>query len=398
MKLAHNLDNLGTETAFAVSALASEFAAQGNQVFPFHLGDINLLPPQPMIERISRAINAGYNGYCPGAGIALLREQFARVLGDERGMKFAADNVSVQPGGKPVIGKFLACVMNRGDEVLYPLPGFPIYASQIDYQGGVAVPYYYRHSSDGVALDLDSLARAITPKTRALIYNDCHNPSGATADDAELDAIAELAVKNDLWVLSDEAYANIRFDGGALRSIAARPNMASRTVILFTCSKQFAMTGWRLGAAIGAPDIIAQISKFNTNAESCTTHFMQQAVGETLRDTKDIPSLYASLINELRTRRDSLVRALQNINGVSVATPQSGFYVYPNITEILQAKKLPNADALMRASLTAAGVSFCTGQHFGESTDTQHIRFAFSGIGDDDIRAAMAAWKGWVEA
>lgn len=399
MQLARQLERLGTETAFAVSDMAAAWAAGGNRVFAFHLGDIKLPTPRPIVEAAARAMGGGYSGYCPGPGVPLLREQLARVLGAERGMEYAAENISVQPGGKPVIGKFLASVMNPGDEVLYPVPGFPIYRSQIDYQGGVGVPYHYRPNADGFALDLDELRDAVTPKTRALIYNNHHNPTGASASDDEIAAVAAVAAKHDLWVLADEAYSNIRFDDSPLRSIAQLPGMRERTVILFTCSKQFAMTGWRLGAAVGDAKIIAAISKFNTNIESCTAHFLQQAVGEVLREAgDDLPALIAPLVDALRERRDALTDALNGIDGVHVTAPPSAFYSYAGIDAILRRKNLPDADALMRASLHETGLSFCTGAHFGEAPDTRHIRFAFSSVSVDDIRESMAGWKRWVEA
>jgi len=398
MKLARQLEHLGTETAFAVSDMAAAWAAEGNRVFALHLGDIALPTPRPIVEAAARAMRGGYSGYCPGPGVALLREQLARVLGGERGIDYAAENISVQPGGKPVIGKFLATVMNPGDEVLYPVPGFPIYHSQIDYQRGVGVAYHYRATDGGFALDLDALGDAVTPKTRALIYNNHHNPTGASASPDEIAAVAELALQHDLWVLADEAYANIRFDDSKLRSIASLPGMRERTVILFTCSKQFAMTGWRLGAAVGDAKIIGAISKFNTNIESCTAHFLQVAVGEVLRDAgEDVPALFAPLVTELKRRRDAMVDALNAIDGIKVSAPPSAFYIYADIDAILRRKKLPDADALMRASLHATGLSFCTGAHFGEAANTRHIRFAFSSLGADDIRESMAVWKGWVE-
>ena len=399
MKLATQLTHLGTETAFAVAQLAVESVARGNRVFAFHLGDIALTPPREIIEAMKNALSGNYQGYCPGAGIELLRSELARILGAERGLKLTAENIAVQPGGKPVIGKFLASVMNPGDEVLYPLPGFPIYQSQIEYQGGVSVPYYYRARSDDFALDLATMKNAITPKTRALIYNNHHNPTGASATLEEIAAVAEIAVQHDLWVLADEAYANIRFDGAPLYSIAAQPDMAARTVILFTCSKQFAMTGWRLGAAVGAPNLIKTISTFNANIESCTTHFMQQAVGEVLRAAgDDLPTLIAPLLCELQKRRDALADALNGIDGIRVSAPPSAFYIYADISTILQRKNLPSADALMRKSLKETGVSFCTGEHFGDAPDTHYIRFAFSGIRVEDIGEGMATWKRWIES
>lgn len=397
LALAERLHRLGTENAFAVSALAADWQAQGNRVFPFHLGDINISPPQAIIEGVSRAIAAGKNGYCPGAGIPLLREQLARVLGDERGVAYAADNVAVQPGGKPVIAKFLAAVMNPGDEVLYPVPGFPIYESQIRYQGGVAVPYYY--SPDGAgnfALDIDAIAASVTPKTRAIIFNNFHNPTGATATEDEINALARLTCDNNLWMLADDAYFNIRFDGEPARSILACPGMLERSVMLFTCSKQFAMTGWRLGAAVGPEAVVAAISKMNTNIESCTTHFVQQAVGETLRDGSADD---ARILATLKTRRDVLVAKLNTIDGVSVAAPTSAFYVYCNAAEIMRRKGFADADTLMRESLRATGVSFCTGAHFGESADsTVYLRFAFSGITEEDINDGMDALKIYFES
>jgi len=168
---------------------------------------------------------------------------------------------------------------------------------------------------------------------------------------------------------------------------------------LFTCSKQFAMTGWRLGAAVGDAKIIAAISKFNTNIESCTAHFLQQAVGEVLREAgDDLPALIAPLVDALRERRDALADALNGIDGVHVTAPPSAFYSYAGIDAILRRKNLPDADALMRASLHETGLSFCTGAHFGEAPDTRHIRFAFSSVSVDDIRESMAGWKRWVEA
>ena len=395
MNFAKQLEKLGTETAFAVAAMAAEHRAGGGRVFPFHLGDINIPPPDSMTQGVARAIADGKNGYCPGAGIPVFREQLARVISQTRGVEYAAENIAAQPGGKPVIAKFLQLTMNPGDEVLYPVPGFPIYESQIRYQGGVPVPYHYRPSADGggFELDLDELRNAVSAKTRALIFNNHHNPTGASASDAELDAVAEIAVKHDLRVMADEAYFTIRHDGDAGRTIVSRPGMRERTVILFTCSKQFAMTGWRLGAAIGPADAIKIIANLNTNMESCTTHFVQQAVGEGLRDGAD----GADILAELTRRRDALAAGLNKIDGVSVSPPPSAFYIHCDAGEIVRRKGMKNADELMRATLRETGVSFCTGEHFGEPKTTNFIRFAFSGISPADIEEGCAGLKAYFE-
>jgi hypothetical protein len=251
--LAHRLDRLGTETAFAVSLAASDWAAKGNHVYPFHLGDINLPTPANVIAAQERAIEMGKTGYAPAGGITPLRDALAQDVGARRGMRYAAENVAVQPGGKPTITKFIQTVMNPGDEVLYPNPGYPIYESQIEYFGGVAKPYGSAPSASGFAIDLDQLEALITPKTAALIYNNYQNPMGSESSVAEMERIAELALTHDLWVLSDEAYFETRYSGQSA-SIASLPGMQARTVILYTFSKKFAMTGWRLGAWAAASD------------------------------------------------------------------------------------------------------------------------------------------------
>lgn len=397
MKLAKQLEHLGTETAFAVSAAAADWAAKGNKVYAFHLGDMNLPTPANIVEATTRAIADGYTGYCPGAGILELREVIAADVGSKRHVTYNAENVSIQPGGKPVIGKFLHAVMNPGDEVLYPNPGYPIYESQIEYQGGVAVPYGYVEAPQGFALDLDALKRAITDKTRALIYNNFQNPNGAESSRAEMEALAELAIENDLWVLSDDAYYEIQYSGEP-ESIVNIPGMQKRTVILYTCSKRFAMTGWRLGAAIGPQPVIEVISKLNTNAESCTTHFIQRGLVEAIQGDTSGPD---EILRILRERRDATVAGLNAIEGINVAAPNSTFYLFPNVTAIMHRKGLSDVNDLMTAALTVANVSCCTRKHFGRplTGETEHyIRFAYSGIDVDDITEGLVRLKRFMEA
>ena len=393
--LAKQLASLGTETAFAVAAKAAAWKAQGNRVYPFHLGDVNIMPPPALLERTAAVLRAGSNTYCPGPGIPLLREQIAANFGRQRGVTYAAENVAVQPGGKPVIAKFLLAVMNAGEEVLTPVPGFPIYESQIRYQSGVPVPYHYRPREGGnYALDVDAIANAIGKNTRAIIFNNYHNPTGASASAEEMDALAALAVKHNLWVLNDDAYYLIRYGDAPAQSILTRPGMMERTINLFTFSKQFAMTGWRLGAAIGPAAAIAAISTMNTNLESCTTHFIQQAVGEALAD--GMADEVAHIVTPLRARRDALVARLNEIDGLKVHAPEAGFYVYADLATVLRRKKTDMA-ALLDATLRETGVSFCSGAHFGEGEDTTHARFAFSGISEEEINESMAALKGYFE-
>ncbi|CAB5046133.1 unannotated protein [freshwater metagenome] len=395
MALATRLENLGTETAFAVSLAAAEWGSKGNRIFPFHLGDLNLPTSQNIVDAMNRAIADGKTGYCPGAGIPQLREALANDVGRDRGLSFDASNVVIQPGGKPVITKFIQTIMNPGDEVLYPNPGYPIYESQIEYFGGIAKPYRYVATGTGFSIDIDQIKSLITPKTKAIVYNDLQNPNGAESTDAEREAIAEIAIANDLYVLSDEAYFEMRYAGKS-KSIASLPGMAERTVILYTYSKKFAMTGWRLGAAIAPKEIADVIAKLNTNDESCTTHFVQYGGLEAITgDQSGVPVM----LNTLKQRRDTALALLRQMPGVKVHTPEAGFYLFPDVTEAMANKGITDLADFAQQALHATGVSFCTRRHFGrpqEGETEQYIRLAFSGIDDGDISDGLKLMGEWI--
>jgi aspartate/methionine/tyrosine aminotransferase len=395
--LADRLNNLGTETAFAVSLAAAEWGAKGNKIYPFHLGDINLPTPGNVVEAMNRAIADGKTGYCPAAGIAPLREALAEDVSMRRGLSYDPVNIAVQPGGKPVIGKFLQVVMNPGDGVLYPTPGYPIYESQVEYFGGVGQPYSYIQTATGFAIDFDHLRSQITPATKVLIYNNLQNPLGCESSLDEMKALAELAIEHNLWVLSDEAYFEMRYSGTS-HSIASLPGMRERTVILYTFSKKFAMTGWRLGAAVGPDELIAQITKINTNDESCTTHFVQAAGVEALQGDQ---SGAQAILAELERRRDAAVEQLQAVPGFVIAKPDSTFYLFPNVTVAMNSLGFTEVAEFADAALRATGVSFCTRRHFGRplpGETQQFVRFAYSGISVDDINTGIGKLREWIEA
>ena len=397
MALATRLDKLGTETAFAVSLAAAEWGAKGNRIFPFHLGDLNIPTPANVVAAMDAAIAAGKTGYCPAAGIPQLREALADDVGARRGMRFEPSQVVVQPGGKPVITKFIQAVMNPGDEVLYPNPGYPIYESQIEYFGGVAKPYRYVPSARGFDIDLDHLRSLVGPRTRAIVYNDLQNPIGAESSTAEREAIARLAIEKDLWVLSDEAYFEMRYSGSST-SIASLPGMRERTVILYTFSKKFAMTGWRLGAAVAPPEVATVIAKLNTNDESCTTHFVQYGGVEALRGDQ---SSVGAMLDVLRERRDVAVRMLNAMPGVSVHSPEAAFYLFPDVTDAMARKGIGDLADFAQQALHATGVSFCTRRHFGREQEGEmrrHVRFAFSGIDAKDIGEGLELLGRWIAA
>ena len=395
--LANRLDLLGTETAFAVSLAAAEWAAKGNRLFPFHLGDINLATPANVIEAMHRAVADGKTGYCAAAGVAALREALAIDAGSRRGLAFGPQNVAVQPGGKPVITKFIQAVMNPGDAVLYPTPGYPIYESQIEYFAGQSTPYRYVETPTGFAIDLDHLRDHITPATKAIIYNNLQNPLGCESTPDEIAAVAELAERHNLWVLSDEAYFEMRY-AGTSTSIASLPGMAERTVILYSFSKKFAMTGWRLGAAIGPVSVIDAVIKLNTNDESCTTHFVQEAGVEALAGP---PDGAAAILAELKLRRDAAWSAIAAIPGFVCPRPDATFYLFPNVTAAMDATGFTDVSRFADGALRATGVSFCTRNHFGRRHpgETQNfVRFAYSGISREEIVEGLAGFRRWIEA
>ena len=396
MKYSNQLQKLGTETAFAVSAKAKKWAEKGNKVYPFHLGDINLPTPENIVEATIKSIKDGLTGYCPSEGIFPLREALANDIGSKRGVSYDPDNVAVQPGGKPTIGKFISSILDLGDEILYPNPGYPIYESQIEYQGGRAVPYSYIQTDSGFDIDIEKLKESISDKTVAIIYNNYQNPMSAESSEKEMHEIAQIAIENDLWVLSDEAYFEIIYDGEA-KSIVSIPGMKERTVILYTFSKKFAMTGWRVGGSIGPKEIIKRIAKFNVNAESCTTHFIQNAMVEALNgDQKGS----IQILNTLRGRRDAAVKGLNKIDGIDILTPRTTFYLFPNVTKVMDRKGMQSVEELQNGALVNANVSFCTREHFGRAQDGEqdyYIRLAYSGISNDDITEGLDNLKKYFE-
>ena len=397
MRIAERISRLGTETAFAVSAEAAAFAAKGNKVYPFHLGDMNIITPANVVEASFQAIKDGKTGYCPNYGVPKLREVLAADVSASHGMSYSMENVAVQPGGKPTINKFFLALMNPGDEVLYPNPGYPIYESQIEFHGGKAVPYGYIEGKEIFVLDLDAIEAKISPRTWILVLNDLQNPTGAECSTEEFEKLAELILKHNLFVLCDEAYFDIRYEGKS-SSFAALPDMAERCVILYTFSKKFAMTGWRLGAAIGPKEIIDIIAKLNVNDESCSNHFIQYGAIEGITGDQTEAKKILAILKE---RRDVTVDILNSVEGVHCFRPNATFYLFPNVTEAMKKKNLTDYDSFRIALLHETGVSVCTRLHFGRALEGEkdfYIRLAYSGIDTSEIREGLAKFKAFIES
>ena len=397
MNTAKRMDLLGSETAFAVSAEAAKLASKGTKIYPFHLGDINLPTPNSVVIAAQTAIEAGKTGYCPAPGIPELREALAKDVGSARGLDYGIDNVSIQPGGKPSIGKYIAAMMEKGDIVLYPNPGYPIYESQIEFYKGIACPYGYINTSDGLRLDFEAIESGIQKGAKHIFYNNYNNPTGASSPDEEIERLASLVIDNDMFLISDDAYFDTLYDGTP-KSIASLPGMYERTLTMYTFSKKFAMTGWRLGGAIGPKNIIEQINRLNVNMESCTTHFIQHAgvagLNAPKKETQDI-------LDELQSRRDILVEILNGIDGVEAHLPEAGFYVFPKVTELLEETGFDDPEEFRKSVLNETGVSFCGRHHFGRPLENEtdfYIRLAFSGISKGDLQEGMMKFKSWIES
>ncbi len=395
--IANRITKLGTETVFAVAAAAAARAAQGKPMYPFHVGDINLGAPPNVIEAMAKALADGKGGYVGPGGIAPLREALADDVGAARGLKYGPENVAVMPGGKPVIGKFIQTLMNPGDEVLYPSPGFPIYESMIEYFGGIAMPYGYQVRDGRFALDMDQLRSRITPRTRCLIFNNCHNPTAAESDPAELAQLAELVLKHDLWVMSDDAYSEVRY-AGQTHHLTSLPGMQARTVILYTFGKKFGMTGWRLGAAIGPQAVIDVMTQLNLNDESCTSQPTQWAGVAALRGPSGAHTKF--ILETFRERRDAALSALAQIPGVSVCKPDCAFYLFPDVTEAARRKGFTNTQDFATACMDEIGVSFAARDHFNRvqpGEQRMFIRLAYGGINTPQIVEALRVLRDWLE-
>ena len=367
MKLSERLARLGTETAFEVLVRARALEAKGRSIVHLEIGEPDFDTPAHVTEAAIAALKGGATHYGPAAGLPELRQAIAEDSTARRGVKATPEMVVVTPGGKPIMFYLILALVDPGDEVLYPNPGFPIYESMIRFIGGVPVPVRLLEEK-GHALDVDQLISKITPKTRLIVLNYPHNPTGGVIPEAGLRAIADAAVRASIPVLSDEIYSQILYDGKHV-SIAAMPGMESLAIVLDGFSKTYAMTGWRLGYGIMPAPLAQVLAKLQTNAVSCTASFTQLAGVQALKgDHAPIDAMVA----EFRTRRDAIVEGLRLIPGFKCARPQGAFYVFPNITGTGYGAK-----ALADRLLDEAGVACLSGTAFGEWGEG-HLRFSYA--------------------
>ncbi|HEY9662772.1 MAG TPA: pyridoxal phosphate-dependent aminotransferase [Allocoleopsis sp.] len=356
MKFAERMDHLGTESAFEVFARAKALEAQGRQMIHLEIGQPDFATPPAICEAAFQAMKEGYTGYAPAAGLLEFRKVIAQHIAQTRGIEVHPDEVVVTPGAKPIIFFTILALVNAGDEVIYPNPGFPVYESVINFVGAKAVPLPLLEEVD-FRFRLEDLERVVSDRTRLLILNSPQNPTGGLLQPEDLETIAYLAQKHDFYVLSDEIYSRLIYEG-THHSIMQFPGMKSRTILLDGHSKTYAMTGWRLGYGIAAKPIVEKMVQLMINSNSCTCSFTQIAGMEALLGSQDFVT---QMVAQFKQRRDAIVAGLNAIPGIECRKPAGAFYVFPNVQQIpLSCEAL--ADYLMEE----AGVAVLAGTAFGQ--------------------------------
>ncbi len=354
MKLATRMSRLGTETAFEVLARARALEAQGREIVHLEIGEPDFDTPAHVIETAIAALKSGQTHYTPSAGIPSLRQAVAEEISDTRDIDVQPAQVVIVPGGKPIIFFPILALCEEGDEVIYPNPGFPIYESMINFAGATAVPARLLMEKE-FCFDIDEFRDLVSPRTKMIIINSPQNPTGGVLSQEDLNVIAEIAMENDIIVLSDEIYCRILYEGD-FASIATIPGMQERTIILDGFSKTYAMTGWRLGYGVMPEELAVQVTKLMTNSVSCNAAFTMYAGVEALRGPQDESE---KMVEAFRARRDVIVDGLKTIPGFKCLKPKGAFYAFPNIEGTGKSSKEMEDYLLQEAGVaTLAGTSF----------------------------------------
>jgi aspartate/methionine/tyrosine aminotransferase len=382
--LSQRMARLGTETAFEVLSKAKALERQGRSIVHLEIGEPDFATPQHIVEAAVDALRGGWTHYGPSAGLPELREAIASYVSRTRGVRVEPDEVVVVPGGKPIMFYVMLALIDEGDEVIYPNPGFPIYESMIRYAGGTAVPIPLREERN-FAMDVDEMARLITPATKLIVLNSPQNPTGGVLGRKDIERAAEAIGDRNIMVLSDEIYTCLQFEGEPF-SIMSVPGMQERTILLDGFSKTYAMTGWRIGYGVMRKDLAAHMTRLMTNSNSCTASFTQRAALAAL--TGDQSEVLA-MRNEFERRCRAFVDGLNRIRGFSALMPKGAFYVFANITRTGWESK-PLADAL----LADAGVAALSGTAFG-SYGEGYLRFSVANS-MENLMEALKRIEAWV--
>ena len=384
LRLAERMDRLGTESAFEVLVRARALEAVGREVIHLEIGEPDFPTAPNIVEAAAEALRQGWTHYGPPAGLPELRQAVAEDAGRRRGVSFDPSEVVITPGAKPVMFFTILALVNDGDEVLYPNPGFPIYESMINFVGGRPVPYALPEAED-FEVDVDGILEKITVRTRLLILNSPHNPTGGALSREKLQRLAQGLVDRELFVLSDEIYGRLLFEGEHT-SLGQFPGMKEKTILLDGFSKTYAMTGWRLGYGVMRADLAEQMILLMTNSNSCTASFTQRAGIAALEgDQGPVDRMVA----EFRRRRTVMVDGLNRLRGFRCRQPRGAFYAYPNITGTGR-RSQELADALLKE----AGVACLSGTAFG-AWGEGYLRFSYANS-VENIRKALDWMGAWV--
>ena len=385
LRLAERMSRLGTESAFQVLSRARELERQGKNIIHLEIGEPDFATPSNIVNAGVKALNAGWTHYGPSAGYPELREAIAAEVSRTRKVQVSADEVVVVPGGKPIIFYSILALVDEGDEVIYPNPGFPIYESMIRYVGGRAVAIRLREKKD-FAFDVDEFSSLITDRTRLIILNSPQNPTGGVLSKGDIEQIAAAIGDRDIFVLSDEIYSRLVFEGQH-HSIMSVPGFQQRTILLDGFSKAYAMTGWRMGYGVMRRDLAPHVARLMTNSNSCTASFTQMAGVEALRGDQ---SSVNRMRDEFHARAEMFVAGLNQIHGFSCRMPKGAFYAFPNITGTgLKSKKLSEI------LLDDAGVACLSGASFGEFGEG-YLRFSVANS-MENLGKALERIADWAE-
>ena len=376
MKLAERMTRLGTETAFEVLAKARGLEREGRDIIHLEIGEPDFDTPSNIIEAGKRALGSGFTHYGPSPGLPEVRERIAEEVSQTRNISVTGDNVVITPGGKPIMFFTILALVDEGDEVLYPNPGFPIYESMIKFVGGVPVPMKLLASRD-FRVDVDEVAGQITPRTKLMILNSPNNPCGSIIEKGELEGLAELARDHDIVILTDEIYRRFLYEG-EFASVTSFPGMRDRCIILDGFSKTYAMTGWRIGFGVMPLELVEPISRLSTNSVSCTASFTQMAVLEAMDGPQEDAH---AIVAEFKHRRDVIVEGLNRIPGVRCPTPKGAFYAFPSVEGTGMTSR-QFADGLLEEE----GVACLAGESFGEYGNGC-VRFSFANSAENIERA-----------
>jgi len=367
MRLAERMHRIGTETAFEVLVRARALEAQGRSIIHLEIGEPDFATPRHIVEAAQRALDEGWTHYGPAQGYPELREAVASYVCRTRNIQIGADRVSIVPGGKPIIFFPMLALLEPGDEVIYPNPGFPIYESMIEFLRAAPVPMPLIEER-GFSLDLDLLRDKLSDKTRLLILNSPQNPTGGVIPAEEIRAIADLVRDRDLMVLSDEIYSRIYYGEPPL-SIASCHGMLEKTILLDGFSKTYAMTGWRIGYGIMPPWLVEAVTKLMVNSNSCTASFTQRAGLAALNGPQDAVD---AMVAEFRRRRDAFCDGLNLLPGLRCARPGGAFYAFANI----RGTGMDSREIAERL-LQEAGVACLSGTAFGAYGEG-YLRFSYA--------------------